>query len=410
MFQRQVTDVLLDVHNQYVDDLDASESGSLADGHISESESIGSFDRHGSELHDIFEDLEDDRDVDFTWSSITTDAETMREVIWPRLRLAVLMLLVLTVLGMLCGEFIEGWSWITSLYVVVQVLTTIGYGDVAIHPTMKIVVAFYILACLVVWGYVGNVFFDHMQKTHIQMVKERIIAPWEKYNHTQKRDRCSKEMQKLIIHTVVFFAFVLFGTVFYRLLERCVCSYGVSFKEGCDDTDFETCEATGGYVKSWSSSFYMSVVTLTTVGFGDHTPRTQFGRLVGILWMVCGVATTVKWLQSASTYFFSRDVASRMQALSRISMDQFKHTDFGNKAYLTKSDFRCYAMVKLGLVPVDIFEVYDHVFDRLDTSGDGLLTSEECDMHFESVSQKDIAAKPNRQYERALTMKNVREQ
>lgn len=42
-------------------------------------------------------------------------------------------------------------------------------------------------------------------------------------------------------------------------------------------------------VKGIFSGFWWSAVTLTTVGFGDKTPQTVAGRLLGIVWMFSGI-------------------------------------------------------------------------------------------------------------------------
>jgi ABC-type amino acid transport substrate-binding protein len=42
-------------------------------------------------------------------------------------------------------------------------------------------------------------------------------------------------------------------------------------------------------VKGIFSGFWWSAVTMTTVGFGDKTPRTVPGRLLGIVWMFSGI-------------------------------------------------------------------------------------------------------------------------
>merc|ERR1719454_2006300 len=95
---------------------------------------------------------------------------------------------------------------------------------------------------------------------------------------------------------MAFFVVLIVGLIFFRFFEHCSCSYGLG--------RVEECAATGGYVKDFASAFYMSSITLTTVGFGDYQPRTEVGRLFGIAWMLIGVASTGLFLSSVSTYFF----------------------------------------------------------------------------------------------------------
>lgn len=44
---------------------------------------------------------------------------------------------------------------------------------------------------------------------------------------------------------------------------------------------------------TWSESFYFTVVTLTTVGFGDVTPDTDYQRVVVALFVLIGVTVFV---------------------------------------------------------------------------------------------------------------------
>ena len=43
-------------------------------------------------------------------------------------------------------------------------------------------------------------------------------------------------------------------------------------------------------VASWRDGVYWAVVTMTTVGYGDMTPKTTSGRAIAILWMLASVA------------------------------------------------------------------------------------------------------------------------
>jgi voltage-gated potassium channel Kch len=53
---------------------------------------------------------------------------------------------------------------------------------------------------------------------------------------------------------------------------------------------------------------YWAVVTMTTVGYGDKTPKTTAGRLIAVLWMVASVAL----ISILSTSIVSRMTAERV--------------------------------------------------------------------------------------------------
>lgn len=45
------------------------------------------------------------------------------------------------------------------------------------------------------------------------------------------------------------------------------------------------------YVEGWSwlDSFYFSIITLTTIGYGDFSPQTILGKLFTILYILIGI-------------------------------------------------------------------------------------------------------------------------
>jgi len=45
----------------------------------------------------------------------------------------------------------------------------------------------------------------------------------------------------------------------------------------------------GGPAKGLASGFWWAAVTMTTVGYGDKSPKTLGGRLVGLVWMFAGI-------------------------------------------------------------------------------------------------------------------------
>ena len=57
-----------------------------------------------------------------------------------KIRYAVMALAAAIVFGTIGFHFVEGWSLADSLYVTVQTLTTVGYGDITpVHPLARAV-------------------------------------------------------------------------------------------------------------------------------------------------------------------------------------------------------------------------------------------------------------------------------
>lgn len=58
---------------------------------------------------------------------------------------------------------------------------------------------------------------------------------------------------------------LLFGTIFYHIVEKL----------------------------SWLDSWYFSVITLATVGYGDITPKTEIGKLFTTFYVLIGIGIIV---------------------------------------------------------------------------------------------------------------------
>ncbi len=57
-------------------------------------------------------------------------------------------------------------------------------------------------------------------------------------------------------------------------------------------------------VEKWSviDSLYFSVVTLTTVGFGDISPQTDFGKIFTIIYLFTGVGLILGFMNKLALY------------------------------------------------------------------------------------------------------------
>lgn len=304
-------------------------------------------------------------------------------------------ILVLIVIGVVGGYLLEGWTIVSSLYIIVQIITTIGYGDLTVtHQLTKIAMAIYAASLVMLAGFYLNLLTEAANQAsatrfeaalsearagHEWTRTHAVDADADEGNRDSARsdariptpDRSHKAWWRnpkyahIIWCTFWFVSSVAFGTIFYRIYERCSCSYGRSFVNGCSEVDFETCEKTGGYVKTWSDTFYMSVITLTTIGFGDHSPRSWTGRLIGCFWMLFGVASTANFVAAISKFFFGKEQDLDFDASIHLCVEQFADVDDDGSGAMSHAEFLSFMLSHHDLVSEDVLNQLSNLFDDL---------------------------------------------
>lgn len=302
--------------------------------------------------------------------------------------------------GVLAACFIEGWSPETAFYVIVQVVTTIGYGDVTVSKEMKIWTGLYVMGTLMLIAtYIGEL-LDRLMTAQTDFVRRRVAI-----SKRQARDTAADDVvdfaetateQGVTPAIIIFAVFLVSGTVFYAVFEACSCSYGVTAIEGCVEEPLAKCYETGGAQKSWGEAFYMSIITLTTVGFGDHSPKTRWGRIFGCFWMLAGVAATANLMGNVGKALLVHK--QHKKHLMKVSNTLFAKIDISNDGKLSRNEFRYFALLRFGLVSAEDLGEIDALFDHIDEDKTGSLTFEEVSQACDSpaVSSTQFArAEPN---------------
>jgi len=302
----------------------------------------------------------------------------------------------------------QGWEIVTAAYVIMQIVTTIGWGDVTVTAQVsQIVMSFVILLMLIVVAKVLSLFLDVLLARQERAARRGLRFLESGFRHTndqswQRDYKVKKQWEKInrfIAATLMFFAFIIIGTIFYATVEYCDCSYGVTQIEGCtrgpDRDNMELCIETGGNVKTWINAFYFSVVSLTTVGFGDYSPSSYEGRLFSIPWAILGVLSCGFFITTTSDLLSGEQDPSIIQ-IGDINEELFRAMDTDNNGFLTKAEFRMWVLLETGLVDRDLVQAIDERYDEIDTCtpGEQEVTWEDVKMFDELWRRKQEETAP----------------
>jgi len=287
--------------------------------------------------------------------------------------------LLLVIVGIVMFMMLENWTFTSAVYVIVQIITTIGYGDITVsHDASRFAMALYVVACLIVIANFVSFFTTVFVEASANMVRKRLREAESTLADDVADEEDAKRkfanLNKLLFSVLLFASMVLFGTIFYALTEACDESYGMTYEAACPSNHgqtFQSCPSTC-YSLNWVQAFYMSVITMTTVGFGDFAPRSRLGRWVGIVWMLVGVASTAFFITSVSEYALASK--EHFEDEDDISEEIFKKMDQGKTGFITRAEYRTYVLIKHGLIDQDTIDQIDEKYDSMDLNGNGKIT------------------------------------
>eukprot|EP00928_Gymnodinium_smaydae_P066694 TRINITY_DN4966_c0_g1_i2.p1 TRINITY_DN4966_c0_g1~~TRINITY_DN4966_c0_g1_i2.p1 ORF type:complete len:354 (-),score=54.66 TRINITY_DN4966_c0_g1_i2:141-1202(-) len=278
----------------------------------------------------------------------------------------------------------EGYDVATSLYALMQIITTVGYGDVLpVSRRGKLLVACLMLSStLIIGGLISNfadAILDAQADKTVKLMQqtEQAIAdgrPDEAPGNGKKQSLLLEAFNRLVSNLGVFLFFVALGTFYFGFFESCTCSYDETAIEDCKDDTYDKCLATGGRVKTYLDSFYMSVTTLTTIGFGDELPMTEEGRIFSIWWMLFGVGSTINLVGTVTDLIQDKKHQTK---LKRITQELFDKMDTDRSGTLDKLEFLTLQLEMNGKATANEIQGFLRQFALLDRSGDGHATMDE---------------------------------
>lgn len=241
---------------------------------------------------------------------------------------------------------------VDALYFCIVTMCTIGYGDITPNSTATKI--FSILFVLIGFGFIdillsGMVSYVlDLQENHLlRTVKGRGEKDGRSYLVDVKKGRMRIRMKVALALGVVVLCIGL-GVTVMHFVERL----------------------------GWVDSFYLSVMSVTTVGYGDHAFKTLHGRIFAAIWLLVSTLAVAR----AFLYLAEARVDKRHRRMAKwilgqdMTVAEFLAADIDNNGVVSKSEYVIYKLKEMGKVTEkDIMQISEK-FDRLDTGNCGKIT------------------------------------
>ncbi|KAJ3683444.1 hypothetical protein LUZ60_013671 [Juncus effusus] len=126
----------------------------------------------------------------------------------------------------------------------------------------------------------------------------------------------------------------------------------------------------------WLNAFYLSVMSVTTVGYGDQAFKTMHGRLFASIWLlVSTLAVARAFLYLAEMRMEKRNRRMANYVLSKdLSVSEFIDADIDHNGFVTKSEFLVYKLKQMGKISETDILLVGNQFDMLDSGRCGKIT------------------------------------
>jgi len=273
------------------------------------------------------------------------------------------------------GGEVRSLTAIAAIYLCMQIVTTVGYGDITpSDPAGQVLVASFILLGVVLVGVVAaemlKVLVRGGERAIIRAICHdedamdddgvRRVMSTRSQGRGMLQEQLAKEMSsddfkeqsrvysEFLLSIAPFTLCLVIGTLFFRWYP--------------------------GEDKSIWQAFYMSCVTLTSVGFGAVTPTTQGGKLFSSFWMLIGVGATAHMIICFGNWFLKRH---REIQVGQLQLELLREMDEDGNNSVDKCEFLRFELIRTGLCQKEDIDKILHRFQRLDLDKSGSIDLED---------------------------------
>ncbi|OIT32646.1 PREDICTED: two-pore potassium channel 3-like [Nicotiana attenuata] len=241
---------------------------------------------------------------------------------------------------------------VDALYFCIVTMCTIGYGDIT--PDSTPTKLFSILFVLVGFGFIdilltGMVSYvlDLQESYLLRSIKSGSVHDARSYIIDVKKGRMRIRMKVALALGVVVLCIGI-GVAVMHFVEKL----------------------------GWLDAFYLSVMSVTTVGYGDRAFNSMAGRIFASIWLLVSTLAVAR----AFLYLAEARVDKRHRRMAKwvldqdLTVSQFLAADIDNNGFVSKAEYVIYKLKEMGKISDKDVMLICKQFERLDAGNCGRIT------------------------------------
>jgi len=271
--------------------------------------------------------------------------------------------------------WIPSWNVVDSMYFTVATFTTVGYGDIVpMNDGQRAFTLFFVilgtfLAAGIFFGYL----FHHMYNSFEEISKEAKAMTSDYFinrlDHAQPDEGGNVSMIMMVQQDEEPFWTELCRT--FTKTVPLLCALIVP-------------PLIMGYYEDWNvlSSFYYTVATATTVGYGDIAPKNTWMRLIAVFYLpICIYVMARTFAKLTAVYLRHKARAAEQEYFNRnlteADLEQMDVEGGPGSESVGYDEFLVFMLVAMGKVSPEDIQKMEELYQRLDADSEGALKVED---------------------------------